>query len=262
MIVIDGANDSLLLVRQPDHAATCAALAASWRRPAGIEADMWLRFVEAVRRHDDGWRDMEQLPSLDGDGRPCDFKTIKTSLHVQIWQRGVELASDDAYAALLIALHARWLYTHAEQDNLADKRQAQAFVDQITLRIDELILQLGAATQTQRQVVQPRLLSAARRLLSFFDALSLSMIGALTWFDHSDRLMFADRMAELTIGPQHDLPCDGRLYLDPWPMSVPQVPLATRAMRLGRRSFADENELSESINRAGEIELKWRIVPG
>ena len=262
MIVVDGPNNSLLLVRQPDHAAACAALAAAWRQPAGIEAGMWSRFVQALRRHDDGWREAERSPPLDGHGRPCDFKTIETARHVRIWRSSVEGAGDDAYAALLIALHARWLYTHVEQDNLEAKRQAQAFVDQITLRVDELIEQLSAGSQAERDAVQPHILSAARQLFSFFDALSLALIGAVGWFERSEKLVFADRTVELTVGPQHCPPCGGRLHLDPWPMSVAQVLLTTRATRLDRRSFGGESELSESIGRAGDTELTWRLTPG
>ena len=55
MIVVDEPDGSLLLVRQPHHAAMSAQIAAAWRRPAALSPGVWQRLLEAVRVHDDGW---------------------------------------------------------------------------------------------------------------------------------------------------------------------------------------------------------------
>lgn len=69
----------LLLIHQYDHAALSSDIARCWRPPAGLPAALWPRFLEAVRRHDDGWREPELAPACDPQGRPYDFKGCPTA---------------------------------------------------------------------------------------------------------------------------------------------------------------------------------------
>ncbi len=185
MIVVDQPDGSLLLVRQRDHAAASGLIAQAWRRPTLVASQTWDRQIEAVRRHDDGWSAAEQSPLLDPDGRPFDFKSIPTPQHVALWRRSIELAAqDDPYVALLIAQHARWLYTTVGQDRIEDQRTAQRFADETAARIDGFIEQLSTGSQAERAAVSPRGLGTARVLVAFFDALSLALVGACRHFNN------------------------------------------------------------------------------
>ena len=95
MIVIDEPAGTLLCVRQPDHATTCAAMAQHWRWEGLLPAAMWPRVLTSLRVHDDWWKGVEDLLSLDAQGRPMDFLSMPTRLHVDIWRRSIELAAND-----------------------------------------------------------------------------------------------------------------------------------------------------------------------
>ena len=251
----------MLLVCQKDHAATSAQIAAAWRRPGTITLSIWQRLMEAVHRHDDGWTETDRGPTLDRRGRPHDFKSIPTDRHTAVWQCGVDLAAaDDLYVALLIALHARWLYTHVKQSELEDQEIAQAFVEQITLRADELIHQMSLGTCEERTAVEPGPLSTARRLLGFFDALSLALIGAIAWFDQTDVLAFADERARLSMRRDDPAGHDGCVWIGPWPIEADRLDLSTRAVRLPRGRVADADELAQLLDRSSAIDLNWRLV--
>lgn len=95
--------------------------------------------------------------------------------------------------ALLIAQHARWLYTHVGQETVEDQRRAQAFTDELGQWIDGCIEQLTGGQSDEQAAVDPDALGAARSLLAFFDQASLSLIGALPAIDRTDPLWFGMR---------------------------------------------------------------------
>lgn len=251
----------MLLVCQKDHAATSAQIAAAWCRPGAIMPSIWRRLLEAVRCHDDGWTEADRGPTVDRQGRPHDFKSIPTGRHTAVWQCGIDLvAADDVYVALLMALHARWLYTHAEQDDVEDQKRAQAFVEQMTLRVDEWIHRLSLGTSEERTAVEPGPLSTARRLLGFFDALSLALIGAIAWFDQTDVLAFVDERARLSMRRDDPAGHDGCVWIAPWPIETNPLDLSTRAARLPCGRFADADELAQLMDCSSAIDLNWRLV--
>ena len=262
MIVIND-SDSWLLVRQTDHAAMSARIARDWCRPNAFEPAIWDRFLAAVRRHDDGWINTERSPSLDPDGRPHDFKSIHTTEHVAVWRRSVDLAAeDDPYVALLVALHARWLYTHVDQGTVEEERIAQAFVDQITIRIDEFIGRLSVGSADLCDAVRPPNLAAAQSLLGFFDAFSLALIGGIDRFAATENLPFADRSSRLSISFDHGELHGAAVRLDPWPLKVDRLEVSTRADALPRAPFQDSAQLIAAIRQTSPIELSWTLSRG
>ncbi len=263
MIVIDEPSGSLLLVRQPDHAKTCVQLANQWRQPIICDAGMWGRFIAAVGRHDDGWCNVEQMPAVDHTGRPVGFKSIATTKHVMVWQQSIELAlGDDKYAALIIALHARWLYTHVSQNSDEDRRVAQAFVGSVTSQIDGLIEVLSHGNSIPRKAISPRSLAGITRLLGFFDTLSLTLLGAITWFAKSKKLFFGNQQGAVEV-TRGDGTSEGQdiIYLTPWPLNVEQMVLSTRAVRLPMQRFDDSQVLTECMANQQAIDLCWILRP-
>ena len=258
MIVADEPDGSLLLVCQPDHAATAAQIASAWRRPQAWDVPIWPRFIEAVERHDDGWIEAEVCPPLDEAGRPHDFKTIHTRDHVAVWLRGIDLAAEhDTYVALLVALHARWLYTHVEQETVEEMQIAQRFVDQITLGIDEFIGELRDGSPQERTAVSPSRLSDARRLLSFFDAFTLALAGGVEWIDEIGPLSFDDQVSSFSLTPG----TADEIAIGPWPLSRGQLEISTRAKRLPQARFDNQDAFYELAASTESVELTWQLRP-
>lgn len=261
MIVMDDASDGLLLVRQPDHALSSAQIARSWRRPEEIGATMWVRFLDAVRYHDDGWRDIERDPILDAAGRPHDFKSIPTAKHVEVWRCGIELAKRrDPYAALLVALHARWLYTHVEQGCVEDTRLAQVFVDCVTQSIDHLI-KLIESSNDERSVVTPSNLSMGRRLMGFFDAISLAMLGVVPWIEQTEPLAFAHEHTVLQLNTKIISAGEQQVSIRPWPFESDRLEVTTIGVRLARAKFDNAQQVSALIECANPVRLRWDLMP-
>jgi len=262
MIVIDEPPGSLLIVHQPDHAATSAEIATAWRRPDRFAPVMWERFIDAVRRHDDGWIDTEPPPSLDAQGRPHDFKSIHTRDHVALWRRSIDRAAADAlYVGLIVALHARWLYTHVEQGTVEEQRMAEEFVSHMTTRIDAMISQLASGTAEEAAAVAPNNLFAAQRLLSFFDAFSLALLGGIGWIARTEPLTFADATSCLALTERNCGPSGRCIQIAPWPLRLPRLVISTEARRLDHQQFDGSSQFASLLRTAPQAKLRWELSP-
>jgi hypothetical protein len=256
MIVNDYGKGNLQLVRQPDHAAMGAQIARAWRRPSGFDAPLWQAVIDAVEHHDDGWAESEKLPLLDDDGRPLDFKTMPTQTHTIIWRRSVTAARQrDAVTGLFVALYARRLYTGEGAAHVDDDRIAQQFVDELTTQIAEDIDRLSQDGQPQCVAVDPTNLQTAARLLSFFDGISLAVLGGLSWFDATEPLAFADKDSALALQYAEQ----GHILVDPWPFASKQVELTTRAYEVRAQRYKYPLEVAEAMSKAKPLKLSWTL---
>ncbi len=257
LIVVDRPEGRLLLVRQVDHAAASAIIARRWPRPDGVTTATWDRFLQAVRRHDDGWIEEERHPRIDPTGRPVDFKSIRTPDHVAVWQRTlVALESEDPFAAVVVAQHARWLYTHVGQANVEDRRAAVAFVESLAHRISRGIARVRAGSAEDRAAVEPHALARFRALLSLFDRLSLSLTGGLPWIDATEAVAFGPCCTPMALQPTAR-----GVGLAPWPFHGPAWRLQTHGMELPTNHFADDDGLEAAIRGATKVTLEDRLAP-
>ena len=61
----------------------------------------------AVEEHDNGWREVEAAPLVDGaTGRVLDFIGAPDETRRSVWPRGVDRLAASPYAAALVAQHA------------------------------------------------------------------------------------------------------------------------------------------------------------
>jgi hypothetical protein len=248
----------LRLVSQPDHAGLSARLARAWRRPEGLGAGVWERFLEAVRRHDDGWIEEERRPTLDPRGRPYDFKTLPTPLHTDVWRRSVERAAGgDPYLGLLIAQHGRWLYAEFESRvSTLDREAADRFMEEMDRAIAERRRLLEAGSAEERAAVEEEPLLAARRLLGFFDGLSLRLLGAIR-LERAGPLRFGAGEAVVTVrdeGPE--------ILLEPWPFAPEALEVEAEAREVPGERFSAPEELAAALAAAPRARLRWRLAPG
>ncbi|MEX0653233.1 MAG: DUF3891 family protein [Phycisphaeraceae bacterium] len=264
MIVTREDKHTLRIVHQPEHATLAGELAAQWRRPTGPEgvpAPAWPGFVTAVRHHDDGWRAAERQPTLDPQGRPHTFKNLPTAEHAAIWQRSIALLSaEDAYAGLLVALHARWLYTHIDRGPAHDIGAAQTLVATLDQQIDARLAMLHRDQPTLHAALAPEALDTARRLLGLLDALSLMLVGGLTPAGFPDPVAFDKRSATLAVNA-----LDGKvggLTVTPWPFAGEAFDVAVDARFVPDQRYADASALVQTIDAAPPRRLTFRIRPG
>lgn len=259
MLVGDGPGRTLRLILQPDHAQLAGQFAAHWRRPGAVPAAMWPRVIEAVAQHDLGWREAERVPALDARGRPHSFKSLPTSAHVAIWRAGVSRTlATDRYMGLLVALHARWLYTtFMKPGGRTEACEAQAFVAEMDQRIDAAIDALAAGDRAQRAAVQPAALMTARRLVAGLDGLSLMLCGALPFGATAEPVAFGERAARVT--PRAS-PAGARLW--PWPFDSDTVAATVTARDVADRAYADADDLRRALEAAEPRTLHFLVTPG
>ncbi len=146
-------DNEIWLVQQPHHAQVSGFLAAHWggrngfRRPGhypgATEPARWQdEVVLGIAEHDNGWWETEAMPRIsEQDGLPIGIgEATKPSLENEFtpwrtggfdrWRTGIRrIAGPHPYGALLISLHAYWLYAVAFEDLLrSDGDQHRHFV--------------------------------------------------------------------------------------------------------------------------------------
>lgn len=113
MIVRSG-RGLLHLITQPDHAALSRRIMEHW---APLEdAQRRASILHAIGEHDNGWRELDDHPAIDGNGRVVDFVNAPAGPKRDVWPRGVERLADDPFAAALVAQHAVTVYDRYRTD--------------------------------------------------------------------------------------------------------------------------------------------------
>lgn len=257
MIMVHEHDSTLRFIRQRDHAEGAGQLAAQWQRPEALPAPIWRRFVEAVRRHDDGWLELEQRPAVDAVGRPHTFKTLPTEQHVAIWRHGVEqLSREDSYAGLVLALHARWLYTHIPRnEDRTGEAIAQDFVYWVEERLDTLVRSLEQGDRDEREAVVSEKLDIARRLIGFFDMLSLILLGGLELNDWPEPLPFGNRWESFRLHQR----VEHGVGLAPWPFQEQPVRMAIDTYELEREQFASAEAFGRALTETAPTRLTYTV---
>jgi Protein of unknown function (DUF3891) len=100
------------LIRQMDHAAHCAELARAWRAGPFGRDSVSAPLEYAAGYHDLGWTEIDKMPEIDAEGRPCNFTQIDEARHTEFYSGAVRtIALTDPAAAYLVSLHASGLYS-------------------------------------------------------------------------------------------------------------------------------------------------------
>src|SRR5271165_37465 len=120
------------LVTHPDHARLAGAFAARWGNERFPPPEPRERVLEGIARHDDGWAARDAKPQITRQGKPSAFSVelvgkysafeeIDLADYLAVRDRAVRLiASEDAYAAVLISMHTyNLLNDHADRSTIA-----------------------------------------------------------------------------------------------------------------------------------------------
>lgn len=239
MIVRPG-EDSLVLVRQADHARHVGELAARLiEAPAGDAA----AFVAAARLHDNGWREADAEPLLDRErGFPHTYRNMPPAQYREIWGRGIDRAvAVDPHVGLLVSLHGMQFFERKTA------REDQAFHARERDREDALLREMGLKGTWQEL---PGEVQAQYEWMRFLDGVSLYALDQWTgpWYATvGERVFEVVREGEA-------------IRIDPFPFReavVLEVP--ARALPVPR--YEDAAQLVEDYQEAEGVTLTTWYTP-
>ncbi len=122
-------TDKWLLTAQAEHARLSAIIAASWHFPSDKPSD---EVFKSVLTHDDGWREIDAVPSVKTNGDPQSFDEVKLEVATPIYTRSIEMRKDAGhlYGASLVAGHFLYLVENADlsRASTADAKAAGQFL--------------------------------------------------------------------------------------------------------------------------------------
>jgi hypothetical protein len=237
----------LLAIGQPSHAWVSGQLARAWGNERFGAVAPREEVCLAAAQHDIGWaeRDLEPLYNPE-TGRPRSFMEMPIDLHLGLFTDGPRsLLTQSRYAALLVSMHGSRLYARRDLDRVppSDADAIRAFLlEQLEFQRG-LIATLGA---------EPAEIERNSLLVWTWDYLSLAL--CLDWAPATAK---GCPTAEGTV--DLELTGDGgRLSVDPWPFSVPELTVRCEGRRLPGR-FADEDALRAEFAAAPWETLEFEL---
>lgn len=141
--------DGYLLIAQDDHAQLAGELAAAFRR--GWLTQLNDEIVDAIRRHDCGWRalDEELLERARRGAAPVSFLDMSVPEFLTAWTGSIEqVAATSPLGGAVVSLHFSRLAEYRlslRQDTADDTRRLGGFVEAETARRRRLVAPCGAS---------------------------------------------------------------------------------------------------------------------
>lgn len=249
-MILRHTDGGVVAVAQPDHALLARHLADVWAPGAvGKPTDCLLT---AAHHHDDGWREWEQQPTVDLEGKPHDFLTIPMPERVAIYRRGIHLvAAGDLCAGLLTSMH----FTRLLAQGLAsfggeDRRLGEIFL------AEQVAWEHGA----RRRLGEPIGVEPDYLVLRAVDYLSLLLC-----------MRTLGDLAGAALPPVHfgtDGPAtairlglgEGTLLLDPWPFGPDLLNESVPGRVLAARTFEDDASYRHALASAPLVEMTFRLA--
>jgi hypothetical protein len=251
------------LVTHPDHARLAGAFAERWGNERFLAPEPRRNVLKGIARHDDGWAARDAAPEITKQGKPSAFSTelvgkysafeeIDLADYLAVRDRAVRLiASEDAYAAVLISMHTYNLLTeHADRSTIAaaDLPLLEQFLEeqrvfQHSLREQILANQSFTAEQTSDRTILDHF-----RLLQATD--NLSLLACVDYRKPAHLLhplpLLGGGHSEVEVRPVRP-----REYvLDPCPFQEKQLSFQFPARHVTGKTFAVSAELRERFDAA------------
>jgi len=115
-MIVRATGDSLLLIRQPDHAALARTVMERWAAGDLARSPRRDSILLAVGQHDNGWHAPDTAPLVLPDGAVADFISAPLEVRRGVWPRGAASLANDPWAAALVAQHAVFVFSRFEGD--------------------------------------------------------------------------------------------------------------------------------------------------
>lgn len=235
-MIVRSDGSSQLLITQPDHAALAACIMRGWRANGLPDAPRQSVILYAVEEHDNGWREVDAAPVVDGvTGRILDFVSAPARIRRMVWPRGVERLAATPYAAALVAQHA----VHVYRRHRSDPGWTPFFAEMEAVRNRHLDI------ANQRQ---PAPLTLDDLLRDYFfvragDLASLTFCNGWTGIQ-TDDAGYAIRLEGT------------RLAITPDPFEGREVALEIAARELPNRPFRSASEAEHAFSEAPHVVVK------
>src|ERR1700690_349570 len=263
------------LVTHPDHARLAGAFAERWGNERFLPPEPRVNVLKGIARHDDGWAARDAAPQITRQGKPSAFSVelvgkysafeeIDLSDYLTVRDRAVRLiASEDAFAALLISMHTYNLLT--------------AHADRSTIKPEDLPL-LDSFLDQQKEFQE-----SLRERITSDPSFTPEQTMTAAILDHFRLLQATDNLSLLTCvdfaGPAHLLhplplrdgghtevqvsPISTRHFrLKPYPFAEPELRFAFPARHVERKQFATAAELQEHFHLATAEMLSVTVSAG
>jgi len=269
MILVEekGRSESLLVIRQTDHAFLAAFFARAWGNERFSKPQPNGSFCLAVAEHDNGWSDWELQPTVDPKTHlPYSFMSIPTETHVEIYHRGIErLVKVDHYAALLVTLHASELYDRgratmpgysakyvkANENQMVSEFQQKLRLQQLRLKTD---LRANSAMKGHAEELQ---LKANAARLEVMDRLSLHFC----MNPQQDVMLEAVPVNDQ--GEEVDLELHaeggGLIAVAPYPFQREPLAVSIMARRVPKKIYSGDQEFQKTLASAQYFPLKFTL---
>jgi Protein of unknown function (DUF3891) len=251
------------LITHVDHANLAAAFARHWGNTLFATPSPRRNVLLGINTHDDGWALRDAAPSITKEGRPSAFSSelvgkysafeeINLADYLAVRERAVQqVASNDAYAALLVSMHTYNLLTaRADRSTIAP--------EQLSL-LDDFLNRQQDLQQTLRTKIRSNPAFSASnttdeaildnfRLLQATDNMSL-----LTCVDYGFPATLLHPLrttdgnhTEVQVTPQGAR----RFQLYPYPFATDLITLTFPARYIPGKNFASAQDLQRHFTRA------------
>jgi hypothetical protein len=255
-VIVRPLPDSLLCIRQLDHAALSGALAGAW---GGEMPPLRPRepVVLAIERHDAGWDRPDRSPVLDPDtGQPYSYRTCPLEVALAVAERSVtEVGAADPYAGWLVSRHFASFHAGSEA------REARAWVVAQVGHRAELLSR--AAPRVGHEALHPHVLEANFDWLQLLDGVSLAACEG--WESWSSRETCAGYGEETRTFDYHgveagDEPLRVRARLTPWPFEPAKIRATVPAVRIPAGLWDSQEGLARAWRDARPLALEVALT--
>jgi uncharacterized protein DUF3891 len=231
-MIVRQTGTAQLLMTQPDHAALAARIMRQWRADGLNEAPRHATILTAIAEHDNGWREADTSPIVDGNGHILDFIRAPDEIRREVWPRGVERLAPTPYAAALVAQHA----VHIFRRYSGDPGWAPFFMEMLAARDRHL---RESAPLTHDDLLRDYF------FVRMGDLMSLTFCNAWTDVQTDDA------------GARYAICLEGsRLIVTPDPFHGREVALEIAARELPNRPFRSAAEARDLFEAAPSIVVK------
>jgi hypothetical protein len=152
-VIVRQLADSLLIIRQSDHAALAGRIMQQWSSLATFARRESI--LRATAEHDLGWDMHDAAVTVDAAGQIEDFRLVPLAIKQGVWLRTIAELASDPWAAALVAHHAIFVYDRFRPDPewqeffvrleqlRAELLQANTRLTQTDLERDYVFVRLG-----------------------------------------------------------------------------------------------------------------------
>ncbi len=288
-------QENWLIIDQKDHARVAVELAGVWGKEPFVaepsETASIIRSSEpvddfklrvalrfAIEHHDDGWAEWDRALRIDPNtGVPRDFREMRMHDATAIWTQSISICTVWPVAGYAVSRHFCYLASQVQKGGRHDSADLQSVAQFLH---DQATLQQNLRDEAQRigrgeEFVQGG--ETGFRAVQFFDRLSLWLCCAEeheleTFTDPQGRpYSLIPRMESQVVEARHPpafLPRNPardqrnwQVAIEPFPLTVASLELATDARQIPARLYADDADLQAALNEAATIRLVWTIGP-